>query len=84
MKTREEILKLWEDQEICPDFLPILEELLNDRETLQTRLQEAVGDIGNVLSVRERLRSKSVSMRAFLIMDKVFNPIKNKYGIKFN
>lgn len=40
MKTREEILKLWSDQDLCPDFFPVLEELLKDRETLQAKLGE--------------------------------------------
>lgn len=40
MKSREEILKLWSDQDLCPDFFPVLEELLKDRETLQAKLGE--------------------------------------------
>lgn len=32
MRTREEVINLWSDQEKCPDFKPILEELLNDLE----------------------------------------------------
>lgn len=40
MKTREEILKLWSDTELCEDFGPILEELLNDRDTLMLKIGE--------------------------------------------
>lgn len=35
MKTKEEILKLWSDQEACPDFEPTLNEILNEREKLK-------------------------------------------------
>lgn len=45
------------------------------------KYQEAVNDIQKLLDVRDRLRSKLVSMRAFEIVDSVFNPIRIKYGI---
>lgn len=31
MRTNQEILDLWNDQEACPDFKPILDELLENR-----------------------------------------------------
>lgn len=34
MKTREQILKLWNDTESCPDFSIVLNELLDDRDKL--------------------------------------------------
>lgn len=40
MKTREEILALWIDQEKCPDFEPILKELLDDRDRLLKAYEE--------------------------------------------
>lgn len=45
------------------------------------KYDEAVKDIEALLFLRERLKSKSVSFRAFAIMDSVHNPIKSKYGL---
>jgi len=37
MKTKEEMLAIWADQEKYPDFLPILKEFLEDVETLKEK-----------------------------------------------
>lgn len=42
-KTNEEILNLWNDQEACPDFKPVLDELLVERD----RLRSALGKYAN-------------------------------------
>lgn len=53
-------------------FHPEIERLKKENEELKE-------DIKKLLNVREILRSKSVSMRAFAIIDRVFNPIKDKW-----
>ena len=41
MKTRKEIEQLWIDQDACPDFEPVLNEVLDELDRLRARLGEA-------------------------------------------
>ena len=42
MKTRQEILALWKDYDKCPDFEPVLEELLKEREQIGSKLWDLI------------------------------------------
>ena len=55
-----------------------LKNLIETADKLKKENEELKGDIKKLLNVREIIRSKSVSMRAFAIIDRVFNPIKEK------
>ena len=55
MKTREEILKLWGDYDLCDNFEPVLIELLDNMDSLKSDLKEMTTDRDKIHAERFKL-----------------------------